>query len=277
MKNITKKIIELGGKSSNLKTTMKKMPIEDRKKWSGKEGLILQDLVKFEEKEDLKLVKKIQAENAKNHNLSIREYILLQEKAIKILGAFDTGHSMGCYRSLILNGKSFASAHTTEMYSKSCKYSPTYGSIKINLNKKELREIQEIGHVWTIKGKRINSKVFDERHLQPSGSKNNYSVDFIKGYITSNFHAETIAGAMAWRKMRAKILLNSRNEEIEKDKLKKRFVGFQHSLNAGNCQSGTMGFCQRNGLNPEMGYRLDYILSLENSEFTNLLFSTVKL
>jgi hypothetical protein len=275
MKTISKKLLEMGCKSTNVKTMLKKLPAIERKKWEGKEGLIQKDLEAYERKKAIEARKAEIAKAAKEHGLSVKEYQVLHEKAKTILSDFHTGHSMGCYRTMKLEGKLFATDHILQDYAKSCKYKPAYGGFVIDLTKKELREINEIGLVWTVKGKEVAPKVFEEKHLKPIGSKHNYSINWESGFLTSNFHAKTIEGAMAWRNIRAIQLLKSRNEKLNKEKLKTRFVGFEHSLKAGNCEPGTLAFCQKYNLDPKMGYRLDYILSLEESTFTEKLFSVL--
>lgn len=275
MKAITKKLIELGAKSTNVKTTLRKLPAQDRKKWTDKIGLITKDLEDWEEVQRKKAQKKYISVQAKKHNLSVSEYLRLKRKAEKILDDFHTGHRMGCYRYLGLNGKPFVANHDLKDYARSCKYSPTYGSLTINLNKKELREIQLIGHLWTIKGKEVSPKVFECKILNDTGVKQNYAIGWESWFITSDFHSATIENAKVWRRIRAEQLWKNRKRVADNEKLKNRFVGFRHSIQAGNCQSGTASFCKKHGLNPDFGYRLDFILSLENSEFTNRLFSAL--
>jgi hypothetical protein len=41
-----------------------------------------------------------------------------------------------------------------------------------------------------------------------------------------------------------------------------RFIGFDHRRIAGACDAGVTAFCERNGLNRDYGYRIDYLLGL---------------
>ena len=51
--------------------------------------------------------------------------------------------------------------------------------------------------------------------------------------------------------------------EIKMELAKYKFVGFQHSINAGNCESGTLQFAKQHNLNKNMGYNLAYLISLD--------------
>lgn len=52
-----------------------------------------------------------------------------------------------------------------------------------------------------------------------------------------------------------------------------KFVGIQHSEKVGNCNEGAMAFAKKHNLNPEMGYTVEYLLSLEDTIYTRRLLS----
>jgi hypothetical protein len=47
----------------------------------------------------------------------------------------------------------------------------------------------------------------------------------------------------------------------------KAFVGIEHIRKTGACEAGIKAYIDRHGLNPELGYNLGYLKSLENSPF----------
>lgn len=112
---------------------------------------------------------------AKAFGMSRAEMLRLTEKAKAILSTLHTGHSMGCYRRLFVNGKMFAENDTLETYSKSCKYSPTYGTVRIDLNKSQLRRVL-IESKKDNYGRIIRTVTLHGKTLTEYGSKSRYTV-----------------------------------------------------------------------------------------------------
>jgi len=103
---------------------------------------------------------------AASFGMNPKEYGRMQKKAKTVLADFHTGHSMGCYRILKINGKKFATNHDLDEYAKSCTWRPTYGEVIINMSKAQLKRIHKSGEVWT-DGK---------SELVESGRKHHYTV-----------------------------------------------------------------------------------------------------
>lgn len=273
--NIVEKIKKLGAKSHTYKSVVRKLPKIEREYFEKHQNFILNKLKQSEEKEQAKILKDLQKENAKKFNMSVKEYSALKEKASILLECLNTGHSMGCYRTLRMNGEEFATNHYLATYSKSYRFEPTYGDIEVNLTKKQLREVEIIGGIPTIIGSPTeeNPKVRHCTILKQSGSKQYYKLKWKGCYITSDFHGSSVDMCEQWRKQQAERLLNIRTSKNREKANLSRFVGLQHSIQVGNCKAGTEAFARKHGLNPEWGYRVDYLISLEDSRFTRRLLS----
>lgn len=189
---------------------------------------------------------------SKEFNFSVKQFIELREKADSILDSFETGHSMGCHRNLKINSKQFKSNDDLDRYANSCKWSPTYGSIKIDLSKKDLKKIQYLEGIWTV----VNADG-SAKWLEASGSKNTYTVEWIEGYFYGTSHS-TDSLREAKRLEQKKIA-----DFIESKKEDKEFIGYSH-IRTIACDAGIKAFCRRNKLNPEFGYNLGFLKSLND-------------
>lgn len=143
--------------------------------------------------EDQKIYK-LDLEKAKSFKLSIKEYRSLIEKAKNILSKFNTGHSMGCYRSFYLDNKYFTSCNLLLSYSKGCKYRPTYGELSVSLTKKQLRKIENIGWKPTIIGDIAGIKqdypIKEAEWLENIyKGKKGCNIELIKGYVVEDYHS----------------------------------------------------------------------------------------
>ena len=248
-----------GHGSTNLKTLMNRNK-EIRQAVNAK-GMdrVIKWLEDAEVQEAARLKKERDKVQAKRWKMSYREYTALRDKAERILNDFDTGHSMGCYKKLFVNGKLFAENHILGDYANSCRYSPTYGNVQIKLNKTQLREIERVQGVWTIKTGENTAK-----WLESFGRKHTYVVDITDGYLVGQSHGNTLEDAI--NRDQAK------QAQLKRDRLKNaKFVGVEHIKQAGACQVDIKMFAERHGLNPEFGYNLGYLKSLEGNEFLNRL------
>lgn len=174
----------------------------------------------------------------------------------------ETGHSMGSVASLCINGIRVAIYDCTDSYCKSCKYRPTHGVISINLSSSQAKKLESIGGIPTILGAQVAPKIKKANWLQIEGNKSKAKIVIKSGYVTADYHAQTIEEAQTWRLTRAENLKRQRALKMSDAALKMRFCGMNHSLNAGNCSAGTLQFIRRHALHPEMGYRLDYLYSI---------------
>jgi len=248
-----------GHGSTNLKTLMNRnKAVREAVNAKGMERVV-KWLEQAESKETARLKKESDKVEARRWKMSYREYTELQEKAKRLLNDFDTGHSMGCYRQLFVNGMLFAENDQLGEYANSCKYSPTYGAVNISLNKTQLRQIERVQGVWTIKTGESTAK-----WLESFGLKHRYSVDMVKGYLVGQSHGETLEEALNRDAVK--------QAQLKRDRLKNaKFVGVKHIKQAGACEIGIKMFAERHGLNPEFGYNLGYLKSLEGNEFLNRL------
>lgn len=222
---------------------------------------------------------------AKQIGISHKRYIIILEKAQKIAKLYDAGYSMGGYINVYLkyiNRSTKKETYTyiagysnAQEYAKNCSYKAKHGSNQIYLTISEIESIEFVGNIPTIKGELVAPKIYECSSLVGTGSKHNYNIVWEKGFLTSDYHASSIKQAQNWRKKMAEQLLSARRKAIDIEAKKLKFVGFEHSLKAGNCKSGTDAFIQRHQLDKDMGYQLGYIMSLERSHFTERLLSVV--
>jgi hypothetical protein len=116
----------------------------------------------------------------------------------------------------------------------------------------------------------VEPKIFEALVLKRVGNKSS-NLEWARCYVTGDYHATTIEDARSWRTRRAKGLLAERDARKVKAEFTKHFhrakmmfYGFKDSLEAGNCELGSLNFCGDKGLNKDFGYRGDYLLSLGN-------------
>jgi hypothetical protein len=127
------------------------------------------------------------------------------------------------------------------------------------MSKTELRKIELIHNIWTIKGKNHTAK-----WLEANGNKGNYTVNFKKGFLFGKSHGETFNEAkMLFRKSLVKIQRENLGDA--------KFVGLEHIKKTGACSPGIKAFIQKHSLDIKMGYNLGYLKSLEHSYFLNKL------
>ena len=217
------------------------------------EGEAVKELLKDVKNKDREYKKRI----AKEWGMNPTQYKRLKEKASEILGSFNTKHSMGCSRYLILNYRTFQTNHEHDQYGGYCKYRPTYGNIYIYLSKRELQKLENIGGIWTIVNPDGSAK-----WLAESGLKNKHKVQWIKGFVVGTTHS-TISIEDA--EIGEAVKLQSKIKEQDNNK----FIGYRHVKLTGACDAGIEAYCRRNGLNKYFGYTIGYLKSLEDSEYLN--------
>lgn len=206
--------------------------------------------------------------NAKKHGLSIKEY----ENFISIIKAknFNTDHKMGCSVVIKIDDKIAYTSNNEEEYAKSSKYRATHGSVNLTFTKKEAKTMQLIGGVITCLGKKIDKHITEANVILVKGGYK-VSLQRNKEYITSGYHGKTIEDCENWRKIEAQRLILKRkglaDQEIKMELAKYKYVGFDHSLKAGNCESGTRQFARDHNLNTKFGYNLAYLISLDPTNY----------
>jgi len=255
------RLVEKGAKASNLKTIsnaeekryIKLHGFEKVKGW----------LSLIERKESNARMSIENAKKAKSFGMSKKEYLALLKKASSILSDFQTGHSMGCYRTLLLNNVPFQWNNSLDTYANSYKFKPTYGDVKISLNKKELREIQNIQGVWTILNKDMSAK-----WLSTKGVKASFSVEWVHGFVFQDSHSDSLDGAKALQELK-------NIKKADQNLMDSQFVGAVHMRAKGACMEGIRAFCNRHGLNIDFGYNVLFLKSL-NDHFSSRYLNSVK-
>jgi hypothetical protein len=186
-----------------------------------------------------------------------RKYKDLQAKAKSILNSFRTGYSMGEEKILVLDGKNFCFVDNCREYSGGCKYKAQHGTLTIRLKMHELRAIEKIEGVWTVRRKGTQAD-----WLRSHGAKGSYRVEFFPGFLVGTSHGATVEECNALEAEKAESMARSL-DAAKREKLSlSRFIGFDHRRIAGACDAGVTAFCERNGLNRDYGYRIDYLLGL---------------
>lgn len=215
--------------------------------------------------------------------MSLKKYENIKEKGYAICNCFNSGYSMGGIIAVVINidGKNIrlTQTDTREEYAKSSKYKATHGYNEFVLTIKQLEQIEIIGGVPTIK--QDGNKIAKCLILLGRGSKNNYNISFQESFVTKDFHG-TYNECLAWRKKqylqclkeRSGVLYN-RLMMVRKEEVLNRFVGYKHSIDAGNCKVGTQAFAQKHNLDISFGYKLGYLFELDpNSYFVQRVFNS---
>lgn len=209
----------------------------------------------YELSERMRKEREIDKIEANRFNMSLKSYRELVGKGKQILGSFHTGHSMGCYRTLSINNKFFVDSVTLDRYSKGCRYKEVYGDIRINLTKKELKLIENIEGVWTI-------KLGDGRckWLESNGSYSKYAIDWVYGYIYGTTHSSESL-------QEARVSDNIKKFGSGDIKIKlSTFIGWQHIRMLGACYAGIKSFCDRHNLDIENGYNIEYLVDITKND-----------
>ena len=187
--------------------------------------------------------------------MSMKTYQMLQIKARRILQDFDTGHSMGCTKTLFVGGHSFAYRSTCERYAGSCRYTPTHGALAIYLTVKELKLITRIEGIWTLP---VSAEHHQARWLEHSGIKAHYKIEWIHGFLIGTSHGNTLIECIQSD-------VQKRRERVRSAENDNKFVGFDHARATGACAAGLKAFADRHGLDLTLGYRVGYLKSLNDS------------
>jgi hypothetical protein len=196
-------------------------------------------------------------------DMTPRKYKDLQAKAKSILRSFSTGYSMGEIKRLLVDGKEFCTLDNTHEYKGGCKYKATHGEFSIRLKIHELRAIEKIEGVWTVRREGTRAD-----WLRSHGTKGSYRVEFFPGYLVGTSHGSTIEECNTLEQAKERSRADAITEEA---RYLHRFIGFDDRRIAGACETGVAAFCQRHGLNPEFGYRIDYLLGLGDNVATRYL------
>ena len=179
------------------------------------------------------------------------------QKAIEICRAFrgSTGYTMGERITLHVAGHWLVSYDNTSEYAPSSKYKAKHGDLTIQMTLKEFKACQVIADIVTILEDEVKPGIRRASWMH-IGDKYQHAYYFwIDGYFVEdvNFHSTSLQRAR-----------NRQNSITEREDIKNRtFVGFDDARAVGNCEYGIKAFCERHKLDPEMGYRKDFLVNLE--------------
>jgi hypothetical protein len=185
--------------------------------------------------------------------MSPASYKKLRDKAAQILRGFTTGYSMGEVKKLVIGEKPFLTVDNTREYARSSKYTATHGELIVTISLAELRKIECVEGVWTV---RLAGG--QAQWLRAKGLKGNCRIGWVKGYLVGSSHGATLD--------ECQLLEAGKATRGDDGKIKRfdRFIGLRDRVAAGACEAGVLAFCERHGLNPDFGYRIDYLLSLKD-------------
>lgn len=206
------------------------------------------------------------------------------------LSMFKTGHSMGYTATLCVDKFPALVCDGRITPPKAYKYKPTYGYYSVQVDRPAIMEMAK-GYTFGMVGgiptfiEPTNAKVKKAFWLVEEGRKHNYGVKLIEGFLTNDYHNVSYDSCVEWRSRMAQRLIQSRRKiAFEKlsaeekaqrvQEIMKRFVGLEHSIQAGNCKEGTEAFAKKFSLDISMGYTIEYLLSLEDSPFTRRLLNS---
>ena len=215
----------------------------------------------------LALIARQRAERIKaKWGLSVPAFDQLIAKGKQILADFRTGYSMGEHKTIEVGDDWFLKVDDTREYSRSTRYKATHGDLKIRIDLLSLRKIERIHGVWTVRrsGHRAS-------WLQSRGTKGTYEVYWVHGYFVGSSHGATLE--------ECQLLEAGKVTRDDNGKIKRfdRFIGFRDRITAGACEAGVLAFCERHGLDPDLGYRIDYLLSLKDDIAASYLTRVARL
>lgn len=226
---------------------------------------IIKDLrkaVKIEERELNKKSfeeKKVKAKRFKIK--SVAELERLESKAYDILGSFWSNYSMGDYLRLHINGEFFVLRDNTKSYQGKYKGSENHGHVNIYLTLSDLRKIEKIGGVWTIRKPNNKCTILDA-----SGYKGTYKVFKNDIYLIKDSHGNTYRQAfdryIKKKEQDIKRLREQRKYNSILEERKDILIDYKYMRNYG-CHSGIVSFASKHRLNIEESYSIGFLLSLE--------------
>lgn len=198
--------------------------------------------------------------------LSVRAFDQLIANGKQILRDFRTGYSMGERKTIEVGEEWFLRVDDTQEYSRSTRYKATHGDLKIRIDLLSLRKIEKIQGVWTVRRSRNRAS-----WLQSRGTKGTYEIYWVHGFLVGSSHGKTIE--------ECQLLEAGKATRGDDGKIKRldRFIGLRDRVAAGACEAGVLAFCERHGLDPEFGYRIDYLLSLKDDIAASYLIRVARL
>jgi hypothetical protein len=129
------------------------------KKW-----LVEAEKIEAEKERQLKIKRM-----ADKFNLSVKRYNELQELCNTLMGSINSGYSMGDIKKVYVNNEFFFRRDDTRRYANSCSYSPIYGLIRLDINKKQLLSLEKKGY---------NGVTCEGKDIKTTGYKGSFQVKF---------------------------------------------------------------------------------------------------
>lgn len=218
--------------------------------------------------EQLEIVKKIRERQSRFGAISVRAFcnrliITRLEEIAKEMP--DENYSMGSKIEVWFKGLK-GTHDRRDYYSKSCKYTPNHGFVKIVLNFDELKNIRVIGGLVTYIYPNQKRKLKKCWWYEAKGRHSSFELIKKVGYIYADYHSLSKENALKFGKEREEFRKKIAKAEAIKSKamakaLKQQYT-YEDSLSAGNCEAGTRAFCLRLSLDVHKKYRGGYLLKL---------------
>lgn len=260
------------------KQAIAKLPLNDRTAIA-KDGQAMHDrIAAIRDERAKKAAKLAEKALAKRFGMALPAYRKAYAAAKELARYLSrsTDYSMGAHGIVTVGGEIFAAYDGTANYSRSCKYKARHGRLSVELTKHQLRRLEIIGGVPTIVGEIVAHGIRKAFRVHLTGNYGMRRASWEPCYITGGYHAKSIGEAMDWRREQAARLWGQRRASIDRNKAMSRFVGLSHARAAGLCDFGIEAFANRHHLSMDMGYRLDYLRSLEPSNgYVELLIDNV--
>lgn len=170
-----------------------------------------------------------------------------------------SGYSMGEVKEVMLNrGDYCVSMDFRNYYSKSCKWSPTHGHIRVILSPKDLLKTRVIGGLPTrlldAYSKSIRKCEWIEWEKKTNrGKVTSVSPKWVKGYLVDEFHALSLEEARrqvqrmkeTQRLLSEELRISTKIEKLTLKKAEKMKISVEDSIASGNCRPGTTEFIVR--------------------------------
>ena len=178
-----------------------------------------------------------------------------------------TGYSMGDSVRVKFS-KLVGGSDRRNYYSNSCRFRETHGYISAMLTPDEYINMSVVGGLATYIAPNQRARVKKCWWFAGEGEKNRFSLVRESGYIYNGFHATTKEEAKAGGD---RLLYISK---LSKTRKKKRY-SFSDSLEAGNCQVGTIAFARKFGLDVNKKYTGAELLKISGEQYISYIYRMI--
>lgn len=182
----------------------------------------------------------------------------------------DEGYSMGSL--IVVNfAKLTVFNDRTSNYSNGCKCRATHGKVELKMNLNEFINTSVIGGLITYIEPNQKSLVKKCYWYYGVGSKQNFQLIKVNGFIFNGYHGNTKEEA----KQGGQYLIDCEKQKEKEAKNYKKALRlqytFQDSLKAGNCEAGSEVFCKRCGIDKNKTYRGTFLIKIATQKGLNTL------